>query len=317
LSEIIETFLGIGFSSNKIHFTELEKQKESLILKNAESVEVDFDFEDDLSKYKSNNKALTNISGELLKYISKRSVEYSKISLTISSSQAFMIILPLEFSEGKQSLNSKIYWELSNYFPDNYTDFIINTYRLNSIMPCGKTDEFLIIAVLKNTLEFVKRIFRICSLNLSIIDIDHFAAENILRENYISALTGNNSILLGLKKGRFDFGFISNKKYTYFTYSKYYSEPEYNLTLIRKLNSLLKSRFSKTKFDCIYLYGDEIRDDTLEALKKNNGIKINVINPFEKIGSSTELLKNDELRKISYTYTPVCGVAQRSITGKN
>jgi Tfp pilus assembly PilM family ATPase len=225
-----------------------------------------------------------------------------------------MLIIPLDFSEGKKALSSKIYWELSNYFPDTYNDYIVNTYRLNSVMPCSNTDEFLLIAVLKNTIEFVKRIFRLCNQNLSIVDIDHFAAEHILRKSQSKNYDGKNFVLLGLKKGRFDFGLIEHKKYKFYSYAKYASGPEYNLSLIRKLNTILNSSYIHFPVDKLILYGDEIRDDTIEALKKNNGqYSIEILNPFENIISSAEFLKNEDLRKSVYKYSAGCGVALRSI----
>lgn len=275
MADIQESFLGISFSSNNIHFIELINDTGRTKLDHVETIEVDFDFEEDLSKYKSNNKALTNLSGEIQKFIKNRNRRYSKISLTLGTSQAFIITLPIDFSEGKQSLNSKIYWELSNYFPDNYGDFIVNTYRLNKVMPCGNTDEFLIIAVLKNTLEFVKRIFRLSNINLSIVDIDHFSAEYNLRKNKPEEFSKKNVILIGLKKGRFDFGLITGNKYSNYAYTKYYSEAEYNLALIRKLKVVLNSHFAKIPVDIIYLYGDHVSEDTIEALKEAVILKLN------------------------------------------
>jgi Tfp pilus assembly PilM family ATPase len=281
------------------------------MLEHVETIEVDFNFEADLSKYKSNQKALTNISGEIQKYLTKRALSFDKVSATIGTSQAFLIILPLDYSEGKQSLNSKIYWELSNYFPDSYDDYMINTYRLNSILPCRDTDEFLIIAVLKNTLEFLKRIFKLCNLNIDLIDIDHFAAEHSLRRNYEQELVDKNILLVGLKDFRIDYGYIENKKYRFYCYSKYYSEPEFNLSLARKINQLLIEKFSKTGIDKIYIYGDNVKDETLRMLNKNIQIPIKVINPFDNINSSTEFLKNEELRKTAHIFSPGCGVALR------
>lgn len=314
MSGIRDSYLGVSFSSNYIYFTELTEDAGKVVLDHVETVKVDFDFEEDLSKLKSNNKALTNISQEIQKYLNLRKKQFTKISLTIGTSQAFMLITPLDISEGKKSLSTKIYWELSNYFPETYNDYVVNTYRLNSVMPCSKTDEFLLIAVLKNTIEFVKRIFRLCNLNLSIIDIDHFAAEHILRKNRLKNIENKNIILLGLKKGRFDFGLIESKKYKFYSYTKYNSSPEYNLALIRKLNYILNSAYVHHPVDVLILYGDEIRDDTIDALKKNNGqYDIEILNPFENIMSSAEFLKNEDLRKSVYKYSAGCGVAMRSI----
>lgn len=305
--------LGISFSSNKIKFTELETDAGLTKLSYADIVDVDFNFEDELWKYKSNQKVLTNISGEIQKILHKRGTYFSDISVTISTSQAFLTILPIDFSEGKPSINSKIYWELSNYFPDNYNEYIVNTYRMNSLQPASRCDEFLIIAVLKNTLEFIKRIFKLCNINIKLIDIDHFSAENALRKNYPEQLNGNNILLVGLKDGRMDFGYIINKKYRYFTYTKYYSDSGYNLALTKKIRNFLSSKIAKNGVDIIFLYGDEIRADTLEALNKLNSaaFRVEVLNPFENINSAGSYLQNGHFRRIRYNYATSCGAALR------
>jgi Tfp pilus assembly PilM family ATPase len=310
---ILNRSLGIGFSGSRIYFTELIGTDGGPKVDHIESVNVDFDFEDELGKYKSSQKDLTNISSEISTYITKRNLNINKAGLTISSSQAFTLMLPVDYSEGKQSINSKIYWELSNYFPDNYNDFLINTYRLNNVLPCKNSDDFLVIAVQKNTVEFIKRIFKICSLDLSLIDIDHFSAENALRVNYEEKLSGKNILLLGLKRGRVDYGYIENMKYKFYTHSKYYSENEFNLSLTRKLSSIVRSEPILGRVDEIYLYGDDIKDDTLESMEKQALAAISIINPFENISASDIFLKNDKLRKISYKYSASCGIALRNL----
>lgn len=305
--------LGIGFSGNSIYFTELLGDEKTTRVDNIESVKVDFNFEDELGKYKSSQKDLTNISGEISTYISKRNLNIGKAGLTISSSQAFMLTLPVDYSEGKQSINSKIYWELSNYFPDNYNDFLINTYRLNNVLPCKNSDDFLVIAVQKNTVEFIKRIFKICALELSVIDIDHFSAENSIRRNYDSKLSGKNVLLVGLKQGRVDYGYIVNRKYKYYTHSRYYHDTEFNLSLVRKLSSIINSEPVMKRLDSIYIYGDNIDYDTLDALGKKGFTDICVINPFENINASEVFLKNSELRKNTYRYSASCGIALRNL----
>ncbi|NOS85057.1 MAG: pilus assembly protein PilM [Ignavibacteria bacterium] len=305
--------LGIGFSGNRIYFTELVGSGSNPKVDHIDSVKVNFDFEDELGKYKSSQKDLANISSELSTYITKRNLNISKAGLTISSSQAFTLMLPVDYSEGKQSINSKIYWELSNYFPDNYNDFLINTYRLNNVLPCKNSDDFLIIAVQKNTVEFIKRIFKICSLELSVIDIDHFSAENAVRINYSEKLKGKNVLLVGLKRGRIDYGFIENGKYKFYAHSKYYNDNEFNLSLTRKLSSVIRSEPISGRVDEMYFYGDEIKDDTIESVQKQGLAAIHIINPFENMNASDIFLKNDKLRKISYKYSASCGIALRNL----
>jgi Tfp pilus assembly PilM family ATPase len=317
LDKLTERALGVSFSSGKIYYTELFLESGIPVLDHVETAEIDFDFESELSAYKSNQKALTNISDEIQKYINKRALEYSNVSLAIGTSQAFLITLPIDYSEGKQSINAKIYWELSNFFPDNYNDFIVNTYRMNAVKASGKTDDFLIIAVLKNTLEFVKRIFKLCNIDLMLVDIDHFSAEHMFRKNYPGDISEENILLVGLKKGRVDYGLISNGKYNYYTYSKYSSEPEFNLNLVRKINALLGEKLAKLTIHKIVLYGEYVPDETMEALRKIPGIEPMVLNPFENINSSSVFLKNEDLRKTSYVYAASCGVAFRSLVNKS
>ena len=316
MNKELDRSLGISFSSDKIYFTELVSDAGIPVLDFLDSTVTSFNFDEDLSHYKSNQKILTNISGDIENYLSKRNLNYKSVSAAIGTSQAFIITVPIDKSEGKHSINSKIYWELSNYFPDNYNDFIVNTYRLSTIMPSGDTDDFLIIAVLKSTLEFVKRVFKLCNIELLLVDIDHFAAENIFRKNYPGEIEGNNLLLVGLKSGRIDFGVISDKKYSFYTYSTYHSDTELNLSIVRKINSLLGEKLSRMKINDIVLYGEDIQSDTLDSLKKIPGIKPVVMNPFENINSSALFLKDEELRKKSYLYAPSCGVAFRGLNGK-
>jgi len=310
----LNTTLGISFSSDNISFTELSNDSGKPKLEHVESLKVDFNFESDLSRYKSSQKDLTNISGEIQGYISKRGISVENASLSIATSQAFLITLPVDYSEGKQTINSKIYWELSNYFPDNYNDFVINTYRLNNILPCKLCDEFLIIAVQKNTLEFIRRIFKICNLNLSLVDIDHFSAEQSLRRNYEALLEAKNVLIIGLKPGRIDYGYIENKKYRFYAYSKYQTDTEFNLTLTRKLNSLFKEEPVSKGVNAIYVYGDDVKTDTIELIRKLNKAPVELINPFEGINASGLLLKNEGLRKSSYKFAASTGAALRNLS---
>jgi len=306
--------LGISLSSNKIKFTELTFESRITHLTFAGIVDVDFDFEDELWKYKSNQKVLTNLSGEIQKILHQRGTYFSDISVTISTAQAFLLTLPLDSSEGKTSLNSKIYWELSNYFPDNYNDFIVNTYRLNSFLPSSQTDQYIITAVPKNSLEFLKRIFKLSNVVVKLIDIDHFSAENALRKNYPHEIQAKNILLLGLKTNRFDLGLIQSGKYKYFTFALNQSPSGYNLSLTRKIKSFLTSRQGREGVDTIFLYGDNVQEDTIQALKSLDGsFTVQTINPFQNLHASSEYLQDEKLRKTQYNFAPSCGVALRNL----
>jgi Tfp pilus assembly PilM family ATPase len=209
-------------------------------------------------------------------------------------------------------MNSKIYWELSNYFPENYNEFVVNTFRLNSMLPCKDSDDFLIIAVLKNTLEFIKRIFNLCNLNLKLIDIDHFSAEFSFRKGYYGQIENKRVLLVGIKNGRIDFGLIDNGKYKRYLYSKYTSEVDLNLCLIRKLNSIFEILSRDQGIDNIYVYGYSVNNETIETIRKLEKAAVEIVNPFYGINASDLLLHDENLRKNAYKFASSCGAALRS-----
>jgi Tfp pilus assembly PilM family ATPase len=176
------------------------------------------------------------------------------------------------------------------------------------------SDEFLIIAVKKNTIEFIRRIFKVSNLNLSLVDIDHFSAEHSMRSSHAQKLRDKKVLLVGLKKNRIDYGYLDNKKYRFYAYSKYHSDAEFNLSLVRKLSALLQKAPLSGGVDAIYLYGEDIKEDTLDAVRKLDKAPIEVINPFEGVAASELFLKDEGLRKNSYKYAASCGVALRSIS---
>jgi hypothetical protein len=67
------------------------------------------------------------------------------------------------------------------------------------------------------------------------------------------------------------------------------------------------------RLDTIYLYGDDIKEDTMEAIEKQGFANLSIINPFENISASDVFLKNESLRKYSYRYSASCGIALRNI----
>jgi Tfp pilus assembly PilM family ATPase len=307
----LNTALGISFSSNTIYFTELIQDDSSAKIEHTESTIVDFNFENELGNYKSSQKDLSNIAGEINTYIAKRNLNVKSASVSISSSQCFCLILPLDYSEGKQSVNSKIYWELSNYFPDTFNQYHVYTYRLNNVLPCKYSDDYLIIAVHKNTIEFIKRIFKLCSLEIKLIDIDHFSSVYSLKYNYYNDLMGRKVLILGLKNTKADFGYIDNAKYKAIYQTKFNNETEFNLVLTKKLKNIFNLYGEFQKPEEIFIYGDNIEESTLEQIYKTKLASVSVINPFENIAASDMFLKNDNLRKIAYKFTSSCGAALR------
>ena len=105
---------------------------------------------------------------------------------------------------------------------------------------------------------------------------------------------------------------IENRKYKNYMYCKYKSDVDFYLNMSKKLNSVFNIQTKKRGIDHIYLYGDDINNNTFEAIKKLEKAPVEIMNPFYGVSAAELLLNDDRLRKNAYKYSSACGAALRS-----
>ena len=65
--------------------------------------------------------------------------------------------------------------------------------------------------------------------------------------------------------------------------------------------------------DAIYIYGQDIQENTLDAIRKLGIAPVEIIDPTNGLDSAELLLKNENLRKTAYKYCSSTGAALRCL----
>ena len=187
--------INIEFSDDRFRVLQLNSLKE-IILK--EEVELGLNI-NDVKYIKRNKKEAVNIFSEKFSELPfGEENNISKACLLLNTPQTFLNVFPVDFNEEKNSVDSHILWELSNYFPETYKDYIVKYYKLNNNFLSENTDEVLLIAVDKNRIDVMKTLCNGCGVKIVNIDIDQFAVERCIKESYDGKFSGKNILLLPL-----------------------------------------------------------------------------------------------------------------------
>lgn len=293
----------IGLYEKSIRFLEISKENK---ISFAYHLVENFNIENFYFQNKLSDSYINEIS-ELINEVLKKSNASSHTSkLLIDTNYCFTNVIPLDFSEGDDKINSNILWELSNYFPDTYKNYKVSYHKLLSDLYSKDIKETLIIAIKNNFIDAIKKLSKQINIKISTIDIEHFASEKYFRKIRNNLFDGETIVIIGCKKNRFDFSVINDSGcigYDYFLLD----DSNFHDKLIKQYLKT-EEKYRSLQINNIYLYGDE---STSSAYKIINDIarksRLILSNPFYEIGI-TENVGSDIVSE-GYKFVPLCGLA--------
>ncbi len=264
----------LGFTENTLRVLQLSDSKEVI---SKDQINLSFNI-NDKSHLKSNSEELiTEFSGNILNIIDSKSAEAHTASVLIDTAQTFLNVVPVDFNEDRNNINSHILWELSNYFPDTYKNFNIKYYRLHNNSVNEGIDEVLLIAIDKNRIDFIKKLCNGSNIKIRNIEIDQFAVEKCLKENHGADMLNKNILIIGCKNSRLDFSLIKNEVLKYYDYD-IFEGSNFRPALVNQMN-FFNSAFNDKSIQKIFLYGYESSGNIKKFLDKEFGnIEISYIN---------------------------------------
>lgn len=240
---------------------EFSKKKLRLLLLNGSGdlickEESDFNFDiNDESNYKNIREEVASEFSEILdKFVNIKSKEPWTAGILVDTAQTFLSIVPIDFSEDENNINSHILWELSNYYPETYKDFNIKYYRFNNKRLSENIDEVLLIAVNKNKIECIKTLCNSNNVKIKNVDIDQFAVEKCLKKNHHNDIKGKTILIIGCKDERLDFSLLYKEQLKHYDF-EIIKEADYRKSLAHQINFYV-TMFGK--IEEIYLYGNAI-----------------------------------------------------------
>lgn len=264
----------------------------------------------DLSNlFKQNKLAESEISNtaDIINNILEESRTSSNIArLLIDTNRCFTNVIPLDFSENKEKINSNILWELSNYFPDNYKDFKISYHKLHSESYSESIRETLIIGIKNSIIDALKKLSRLINIKITSIDIEHFASEKYFRTIRKNLFKDENILIIGCKRNRFDFSIINDSGC--FAYNYFLIKDSNFQDKLAKEYIKLDEKYRNLQISNIYLYGDETTTNAYKIINElSQKTRLILSNPFYEIGITDKV--PTEIVSEGYKFIPLCGLS--------
>ncbi len=276
--------ISIGFSENVLRVLKVNDSRQITF---KDEVDLGFNINDD-SYFRKNKDEAIDLFSEKFNGLSISDESSDCIAgVLIETSQTFLNVLPVEFSDDKSNINSHILWELSHYFPENYKDFIVKYYRLNNNFFSGNIDEILLIALDKNKIDIIKNLCNGSGIKIRNIEIDQFAVEKCIKKNYPDDIRDLNILLIGCKSSRLDFSLISKSKIKYYDFQNT-ERTNIRQATARQMN-FFETVFSDINIGKIFLYGEEKSIFVKNFLREEyKNIPVSLINPVTSDNSGNQ-----------------------------
>jgi hypothetical protein len=226
--------------------------------------------------------------------------------LLIDTNQCFANVIPVDFSESKEKINSDIIWEISNYYPENYKNFKINYYKLLSGSYSEDIKETLIVALKNNLIEALVKLSKLINIKISSIDVEHFTSEKYFRSIRKNLINDENILVAGCKKNRFDFSIINKSgcfAYDFFIVKESNFRNDLVSTFLK-----IKEKYGNLQINNIYLYGEEPASTAYKIINDlSKNARVILSNPFYELGITDEV--STDIVSEGYKFIPLCGLA--------
>jgi hypothetical protein len=259
-------FISVRLNKDKVDVAEAEELSKKLILKNF--------FSADLSINSLSHEEVDSVVSFISSSI-RINEKLTRISFCIDSNFAFLNVIPVDDNLSDQELNEHLLWEVSQYFPgESGHKFAVRGYKFGD----SNLSKALLVGVRKEMISFIKAIAERLKLKISIIDIDHFASENCLRER-ISPIRSRyfyrDFILIGVKPARIDVSVFKNYEFRNYFYFIIGGESDLMYFVVKLINDNISAGFEKFVF-----YG-KFDLNFLNFIRSLLGEKFSVLNPID------------------------------------
>lgn len=284
----------IGYTGKYVRFLLLDNGRKIRFIDQQEYIDAGIFF----LEPKINHKRITELAGIITAVLKKNNISAVSASLVLDSKLAYLNMIPVDFTDEIENINSSLIWELSNFYPDTYKNFKISYQKIEA----NKDEYFylgntLIIAYHKNIAEITRRISELSSIRFTGINFDNFTAGRYFIRNDES-----DFILLGLKEGRTEISHYLNGSIR--NYTGIFNHGE-NDNVFSETEGLLKlPGFNEIKK--IFIYGEEDSVKNAEKIKAEYK-EIIICDPFKNFSLPEQFAGASDIKP--YSFTSLFGLA--------
>jgi len=292
----------IGLFDKSIKFLEINKENK---ISFAYNLAGNINLYNLYSQNKFSENYLNEIAESINEVLNKSNTSSNVSKLLIDTNHCFTNVIPLDFADSKEKINSNILWELSNYFPEDYKNCKISYHKLLSELYSENVKETLIIAIKNNLVEAIKKLSKLIDIKIGSVDVEHFSSERYFRAIRKDLLIDENILIIGCKINRFDFSIINNSGCLAYDY--FLPKDSNYQDLLANTFLTLNDKHHNLHINNVYLYGDELTSSSYKIINGISKARVILSNPFYEIGIMDNL--DPEIVSQGYKFVPLCGLA--------
>jgi hypothetical protein len=293
----VEFLLGLDFSGYYIRLTEVKREDGKISVSNIDQIKTEVDFHDPLLyDMISDPDIALHIVSNLTKLFNRNNIKARKVSITLSAASSLLLTVPMDKNLSADQKRQNLLWEISNYYPSVAPDtFNVALYPLNSD---DNSCSYLLAAVHKEIILFLKNILSGMNFNAVQFDIDHFAA---LKSTVSRALEMDRRTycLIGFRGNYIDIGKIQDSALSVYS-AAFVNEKE------DQIMDLIKSFLTGKIEEPCYFYGDKINSEIINTLAQYFNLKYyGILDSFQSVElpSSIDISKKIVFNQSDYVFS--------------
>jgi Tfp pilus assembly PilM family ATPase len=243
------------------------------------------------------------IADRLAAFIATNGLATHRIAVTLDTGFLFTHVLPVPADQADALLHKHALWDLAQFFPDAAESEFITDVHLLQQPVTGDAHRLLSVSVRRAFARALGDALAAKDLSLSVLDGDHFSAEQYLASRHPDGRAGLVA-LVGLKRERMDVSFLLEGALL-----DYRSRGEWTpevFTEVLAEGSALCGQPRK-----LYLYGSRATTEMVDSLRAAAPAPVEVLNPF----AGMELRPGNSLAKhflaMPQRFVPAVGAALR------
>ena len=239
----------------------------------------------------------------LAAFMEANNVRPGHASVCLDTGHMLVQTMPAHGTSGREELLQHVRWEVRQLLPGNSPDdYIIDVHPLPHSSG-GGWQEVLCVAVRRKEVRAIRESCAELGLSLSVVDTDHFSAENLLTTG-----TGNSAdrciALVGVKRQRIDVSILYHGRLISYRAHPGGSPEETALAVGADIDASLPVQE-------IVIYGPKCTPELEAAIGRATGVPVVLLNPFATIAVAPGLKLADHFLGKPHRFAAAVGVALR------
>lgn len=297
--------IGFEIAEQKFRLVELRSQSGQLTILRADEYETEYNFGSHLLHDAPYNEILAkSFLKDLTQFFRRQQIFSSSVSVALTSHVPFISSVPIDVRLDNEEKREQLEWEctlLSDI--SRRDDMSLFTFLLRE--NCD-ANTYLYISLPQQTVEFLKTSFSLLTLNMNVLNVDHFAVEHAVRRLEHQ----NTRALVGLHQHYYTLSLFEKDKYIGFKTGKL-SSTEYHIApILRSLQELLHLN-EEQRLDVVDVYGSSCDDSIVYSLKALLNITVKLFTPLSSVSFEQHINAQHAMAFAPTTFCVALGAAMQ------